>query len=201
MKKHFWHGPGVYATKGGKISTYGTIRILHNSMVESVDDDDGLELWNKDFLPFRTGGYRVRLDSGSVKILNKKGEVVAQVSSKNISSVDTHNICIVGLDGYLFRVYKNEVLGVKRSIFYRNYLKGLRQIKRGEKPCFLDNSAFVKVPKRLKGRKLVVLEIDSINDEFKVFTKRGKLIWHQVHYPFSFAKWEPESEYARYSKK
>lgn len=125
---------------------------------------------------------------------------MANVLPREIFAAHSH-VKAVGQDGYLFSCWEDEPPRSSKSSFYFPYLKAFSQAKRGEKPCRLDNSPFVKVSKRFIKRKLVVVEIDSINDKYKVFTKRGEKIWHQVYYPLSYAKWKPESEFAKYSKK
>lgn len=61
-----------YATKNGKISLYGTIRILDKAVCSEPDEDAGLECWSHRFLAFKKGNHRTRICGEHVEIINKK---------------------------------------------------------------------------------------------------------------------------------
>lgn len=180
-----------YVTKGGRISKWGTINILDRSVIES-GGDEGLKCYSFDFFPYKERKYIavIRSDLKGIEIFSgKKQTFVDFIPCKKIFTMNKR-IKVVNPDGYL--------LSIKNTKSYNQKLsQDLHQAKIGEKPCILDNSSFVQVSRKLKGRKLVALHHSY--KHHKVFTQRGKRVYCQVSCPLSFAKWEPESYPAQFS--
>ncbi len=78
----------------------------------------------------------------------------------------------------------------------------LHQADRGEMPDHLDNSAMIQVDRKYAGQVLFIPEkmSDGITQNTKVYTKDGVRVPCKIHHPLSYARWAPQSSYAKYGR-
>ncbi|OGZ94631.1 MAG: hypothetical protein A3H69_01410 [Candidatus Sungbacteria bacterium RIFCSPLOWO2_02_FULL_47_9] len=175
-----------HAEKGGAISLYGTLRFHPNSCRGGGACFGGIGVWSREFLNHGRKGNRVRIEpDGIVTIIDGAGDVVSIVEREDIAAVDSETVKIVVRSQYLRPFEYND----------SDYEEALLCADRGERPALFDNSPFIKVLDSPPGTELVLLELDNGSDgTFKVFTKDGEEVPHQVLYPLSYERWgEPLS--------
>lgn len=195
---------GTYATRGGKIDPWGTIRILEGSVPRLVGYTEtereffclqpGLPVWSEKLLPYGRGAYHAEVTSwDTVYVLAEDDSLVEEIPYKKFVPVELRER-YVHKNGYLeYALYRDD------SSWTRT-IRALDQAARGERPCYLDNSDFTKVDEKLAGKEVVEIEYGSRgNLKVIVFTREGERIESKTHYPLSFAKWAPGSSAAKYS--
>jgi hypothetical protein len=185
-----------YATGGGAITPWGTIRILDASVpnLENVGEDrlgsrPGLAVWSQELIRYGKPEYRAKVARDTVQV-KKCGELIEEIpfSEFFVPGEEEH---YVHEDGYL-----EFALGHDNSCTWnRGYGLALRRAEAGERPNILDNSTFIKVSTALAGQKLVVLDFseDLRMNQVLVFTKSGKLVPYRCHAPLAYAKWQESS--------
>ncbi|MDE2019629.1 MAG: hypothetical protein KGJ13_04760 [Patescibacteria group bacterium] len=82
--------------------------------------------------------------------------------------------------------------------------RALRMAGEGKKPNVLDNSPFTRIarPGQFVGEQVVELEFSAngyCTKRVLIFRMNGEPIPCEFSYPLSYVKWEPESEFAKYS--
>lgn len=184
------HNSGCrYISKGGKISSYGTIHTLYMGIPETDAKDEGAEYWSRQFLPYKKGGFKAEIDQqGNVKIFDKKHTQVALVKSSQIFFVALKTVKFVGPNGYLFLISECESLQLNKEYYLRTR-RSLNRALKGKTPIYCDNSEFIRAQQRFKGRELVVLDLGIASSVCKVFTKRGERVRNWISRPLSFKRW------------
>lgn len=206
------HLPNCYAIRGGQIDPWGTIRLLSKKVGEPAEDgknytdfkdcidlQPGLKVWCEKLVSYgKMGGYRAVVGMEVVEVVAEDGSIVEEIPHTDFTVVQIHE-CYVNELGYLEYCLGHEDEDCKGM--WSKMMQALKEAARGERPSFLDNSPFVQVDEKLVGREVIQLAYGMLDTESAVvYTKDGERIPSKHHYPISFAKWEPTSPYARYSR-
>lgn len=200
-----------YAIRDGKIDPWGTIRILADGVKDSGDFGDssrtplsvqtGLVVWSEKLVPYGNDCYRARVTENTVQVYG-----TSTVGNSFVEEIPHHEFLIVKVseavvhdDGHL----ESFCSGPDR-FGWEPWKSALRQAAAGERPGFLDNSPFTQVDEKFAGQRVIELSwglslLTPAGYGVAVFTKSGERISSKVHWPLSYAKWEPTSKYAAYS--
>ena len=190
-----------YAINNGQIDPWGTIRVVANGVVDDgvmsnapLPIRTGLTVYGEKLIQYGNGKFRVRIsaDSSTVRLFNKDEALVDEISFDDFLAVDTSE-ALVHDDGHL------EKFCSKPGRDWQSWKKALRQAAVGKKPSLLDNSPFIQVDNKFVDQIVIALTWGPDEQYAVVYTKDGERIPCKVHYPLSYAKWEPTSEYAQYS--
>lgn len=207
MESAHSHLKHCYAVRDGKIDPWGTIRILNNGVVDSGDRpgiplpvQTGLVVWSKKLVQYGSDLYHARVSENTVQVFGRSTipySLVEEIPHDEFLVVDIHE-ALVHDDGHL-----ESFCSDPDRFGWEPWKSALRQATAGERPGFLDNSPFAQVDKKFAGQRVIELSWGLLltpgSYDVAVFTKSGERIPCKVHYPLSFAKWEPKSKYAKYS--
>ena len=173
----------TYVIKG-YITLCGVIRVLEQS-VPMPDSKylafTGLECWSQGLIKYGKGDFSARINERKVEIVNQNSRVVDKIPFNKFMAVESHG-CIVLDNGYLHDEIIMDVAPL--------YKKALDQADRGEMPDILDNSRFVRVSTKLKGKKLIALERSESGQKTKaVFMPDGTPVDFKESTPLSYKRW------------
>lgn len=184
---------GSYTCNGGKISNYGSFYVLIRGVKDDLGREVGVECWSEKLGEFSGGRHHVCIEIDGVAVLEESNREVARIAFNDFSWVSFNSIRTVMRGGHLFST----------DMINEDLVESLERAVRGERPACLDNSVFVQVPVEYVGRSLRCLRFSSIQEEnrsIRIFTLDGKPVKRRVHYPLAYAKWVPNSPWARYSE-
>ncbi len=187
---------GSHTTSEGKISSFGSVRILAGSVFEqsakkSFEDcgsREGLELWSPILYSLSKGNFKAKVKNDTVVIQNEENNAVMTASCQQLFPVSMNLWEHVRNEGWL--------MFESSEMYSRDLPQILTRAQQGIKPPYFDNSAFIKVSPKLLGERLLVLYLrttDFRQTAVRVFTENGELVEHEVYHPISFKLWAPES--------
>lgn len=190
------HLKRCYAIRGGKIDPWGTIRVLTNGVVDPGNlataplySQTGLVVWSEKLVQYGNSHFHVRISENTVLVLGKGDSLVEEISHEEFLVVEIDEALVLN-DGHLVTL-------VGSTDWWNGWKTALSQAAAGEKPHLMSNSAFVLVDKKFASQKVIKLSWDFLmNPHVAVFTESGERIPSLVHYPLSYAKWEPWNGYA-----
>jgi len=164
-----------YATQGGKISEFGTIRVLRNCVVETGDPNAGLEIWGPVLYEHRNNNSRAIVEEGHLIILNKAGKKIAVNTAANLFSVYSKFECEVTEHGWVLPHPPGKIM-----------LKAFAQIEKGETTTVRNDSIFAKVSSKFTGLHVTCLR--GGNSFMKIFAKDRTVIDCEVSSPLSYKR-------------
>lgn len=165
---------GDYLTRGGKISRYGTVHYLDQSVSEDHTRDEGALCFAEPLLRYgNREGYTARVSSqGGLEVLKGK-RIVAKIPPSCLREVDNTDF-----DTHL--VLDNGWIGIRGD--RRAYGQTLQACYMGAlQPKARDLSDFIKVNGRFAGGRAIVLEFHDGNPNLVLIN--SKVVPHEIHYP------------------
>lgn len=210
MESAHSHLNHCYAIRDGKIDPWGTIRILADGVKDSGDFGDssrtplpvqtGLVVWSEKLVRYGSDLYHARVSENTVQVFGRSTvpySLVEEIPHDEFLVVNIHE-ALVHDDGHL----ESFCSGPDR-FGWEPWKSALCQAAAGERPVFLDNSSFAQVDEKFAGQRVIELSwglsLTPGSYGVAVFTKSGERISSKVHWPLSYAKWEPTSKYAQFS--
>ncbi len=187
------HLHNCYVIREGKIDPWGTIALLDTSVSEpykgssqwrlSVSNQPGLKVWCERLVPYGNDRHFAKIEKGTVEVHRAKGSLVESIPFSEFVVV------------FLYRAYVHDN-GYLESIIieppsWTRTLEALKQAAKGEMPCHLDNSPFVKVDEKFAGQYVMKMSESTLDDQAIVYTEDGTRIECMTHRPLSYKKWDP----------
>lgn len=184
----------------------GSVRILDRQVPEPPKSDRtaGLACFSEKLLAFR-GRYRARIVGNTLQILSgrsKKDRIIASIPASELESMEQalSGRREVMAGGWLVTAWEKGASDFRKSsiVFLRSFTRCIRQVEKGEKPSYHDNSAFYRVDPSLQGR-IVTLYYLWRKKDAVVIDSKGRIIPHTVAYPLRYPEGVPwlEREYCR----
>jgi len=182
--------------KDGKISRFGTVHILLNSVQEPEENKEiGLECWSAELHRFRHGNFKAEIKNDYLVIINEAGKKVYDIAVTDILSIDSRYVCTameggwLMSNGWLMNGCQIEKSGKSTAVAY---LGALLRAEKGETPDILDDKSFTKISPEFVGSSVVCLLHKGLSAKelsVKVFTEDGQMIDSETSWPLSREKW------------
>lgn len=206
-----------FTTGNGKVFAGGFVYVRSGDPTMSISlrrhyrERDGLAVWHPGLVRFGKMDNITALITkrGHLSVRDIGGRVLATLTSKEAISVSVYPGFIAN-NGYV-GITSQESSRVKPATFEdivkdreERTCAALDKAESGEHPGFVDNSPFTKVTDEFTPHQRVVIVTPMLThatgEASMIYDLAGNRFASVTHYPLRASKWDPEHEWARYSR-